>query len=159
MNQNSLYAIRPVDDNDLRHYGVLGMHWGIHRYRRRDGTLTRSGQKKADKLRSQYKSLTGKTMRKPSTRKTSAQSTQRKSSSSMTDEELRKAVSRLQMEKQYRTLLAESTPKTRGQKFIDAASNVLAESAKNAAKDVATQMMKSALNDMVNKANDKQKKK
>lgn len=77
----------------------------------------------------------------------------------MTDEELRKAVSRLQMEKQYRTLLAESTPKTRGQKFIDAASNVLAESAKNAAKDVATQMMKSALNDMVNKANDKQKKK
>lgn len=148
-----------MNQNELYHYGVLGMRWGVRRYQRRDGTLTRAGQKKADKLRSQYKSLTGKTMRKPSTKKSSVQTSERKSSSSMTDEELRKAVSRLQMEKQYRSLLAESTPKTRGQKFMKAANDVLSESAKNAAKDVTTQMMKNALNSMVNSANNKQKKK
>lgn len=148
-----------MNQNELYHYGVLGMRWGVRRYQRRDGTLTRAGQKKADKLRSQYKSLTGKTMRKPSTKKSSVQTSERKSSSSMTDEELRKAVSRLQMEKQYRSLLAESTPKTRGQKFMKAATDVLSESAKNAAKDVTTQMMKNALNSMVNSANNKQKKK
>ena len=144
-----------MNQNELYHYGVPGMRWGIIRYRRRDGTLTKSGQKKADKLKSQYKTLTGKTLRKSPTRK-SSDSKPKKTTLEMSDEELRKAVSRLQMEKQYRTLIAESVPKSRGERFIKAASDVLAESAKNAAKDVATQMMKDALKSMT--SGDKKKK-
>lgn len=135
-----------MNQNELYHYGVLGMKWGVRRYHHRDGTLTKHGQKKADKLKSQYKALTGKTLRKSPTRKSkSSDSKPKKTTLEMSDEELRKAVSRLQMEKQYRTLIAESVPKSRGERFIKAASDVLAESAKNAAKDVATQMMKDAL--------------
>lgn len=146
-----------MNQNELYHYGVPGMHWGIIRYRRRDGTLTKSGQKKADKLKSQYKALTGKTLRKSPTRKSkSSDSKPKKTTLEMSDEELRKAVSRLQMEKQYRTLIAESVPKSRGERFIKVASDVLAESAKNAAKDVATQMMKDALKSMT--SGDKKKK-
>lgn len=31
------------DNNYLQHYGVLGMKWGIRRYRNEDGSLTREG--------------------------------------------------------------------------------------------------------------------
>ena len=38
------YIITRVEDSDeLMHYGVLGMKWGVRRYRNRDGSLTREG--------------------------------------------------------------------------------------------------------------------
>lgn len=30
--------------NDLKHYGVVGMHWGIRRYQNEDGSLTTEGK-------------------------------------------------------------------------------------------------------------------
>jgi hypothetical protein len=30
---------RPLRSNELMHYGVKGMHWGIRRYQNYDGTL------------------------------------------------------------------------------------------------------------------------
>ena len=35
--------------NELMHYGVLGMKWGIRRYRNKDGTLTTAGKKRLSK--------------------------------------------------------------------------------------------------------------
>ena len=34
-----------LSENDLKHYGVLGMKWGIRRYQNKDGTLTAAGKK------------------------------------------------------------------------------------------------------------------
>lgn len=32
--------------NELYHFGIKGMHWGIRRFQRNDGTLTSSGKKR-----------------------------------------------------------------------------------------------------------------
>ena len=33
-------------ENELKHYGVLGMKWGVRRFQNADGTLTDRGKKK-----------------------------------------------------------------------------------------------------------------
>lgn len=45
-------------ENELMHYGVLGMKWGVRRYKNEDGSLTSLGKKKKeyDEAKKQYRS-------------------------------------------------------------------------------------------------------
>jgi hypothetical protein len=35
-----------MNNNELTHYGILGMKWGVRRYQNKDGTLTEAGKRR-----------------------------------------------------------------------------------------------------------------
>lgn len=41
----------------IAHHGVLGMKWGVHRYRKQEGGFTKKGLKKLDKIASSQKKM------------------------------------------------------------------------------------------------------
>ena len=108
-------------ENTLQHHGIKGMKWGIRRYQNKDGSLTPEGRNRySDDTSSHVKN--------------------------MTDQELRDRINRLQLEKQYKSLLEPSGQKTvnKGKAFVQ---NVIETSGKN----IATQLTTYAMGTLVNK--------
>lgn len=79
-------------NDELQHYGILGMKWGIRRYQNKDGSLTAAGRKRYD---------TEEPEKKTASNESSTPRVAAKSASEMTDEELSKALNRMRMEQQY----------------------------------------------------------
>ena len=85
-----------MNTTELKHHGILGMKWGVRRYQNADGSLTQAGKKRA-----QRDNL----------------SANKKRVKEMSDDELRKAVNRLNMEKQYSQLSNSNINK--GKRYVD----------------------------------------
>lgn len=96
-----------MENNYLEHHGILGMKWGIRRYRNKDGTLTNAGKKRAAKLEAERRLLDDAKSKNSSVSKSSStQEVSKKSKdvSEMTDEELNKAINRIRNENTYKEL-------------------------------------------------------
>lgn len=110
--------------NELYHYGIKGMKWGV---RRTEAQLARARGE-------QWNPLKKKTA---STKTSSSSSGEKKKVSEMSDDELRRAVNRLQLEKQYRDLSPKSV--SRGKRLFDTAMKQVAIPAvTNASRSVLT---------------------
>lgn len=85
--------------NELYHWGIKGMKWGVRRYQNKDGPLTAAGKKhyngdgNAGEEAEQVEYAPKRTG---------------KDASAYTDEELRARIQRMQMEDQYRTLMGKT---------------------------------------------------
>ncbi len=119
-------------NDELKHYGILGMRWGV---RRTPEQLSRDrhSRKKKDRSENEHEDY-----KKAHTSN---------SVKSMSDSELRSRINRLQMEKQYSQLT--SKEKSAGAKFV---SDVLREAAKNTASKYVSQYMSKGVESLIKSA-------
>lgn len=156
-------------ENELMHWGIKGMKWGVRRYQNKDGSLTPAGKKRYDKemaklkeeekiaknkLRTQAKlnkldekrkEIEALKRGKPIVKSTKQHS--KPSVKDMSDEELRQTVNRLLMEQQYAKLNPQQV--SAGQKFVkkvmnDVVAPAATEVGKNVLKDAMTKAVKNA---------------
>lgn len=147
-----------MEDCYLEHHGIKGMRWGIRRFQNKDGSLTPAGRKRRASSDSDYSSNTNTTVKKKSGSESSSSKAK-----SMSDEDLRKAVNRLQMEKQYRDLYRDLNPQqiSAGRRFVNASVNkVLVPAAQEAGKNIVKGYIEKEAKKRlgINENNDKNKK-
>lgn len=94
--------------DELYHWGIKGMKWGVRRYQNKDGTLTSEGKKHYSQDHEDY-----------------TRAHTKKSVREMSDSELNARINRLQKEKQYERLTASPSKLQKAIKIAGATATAL----------------------------------
>ena len=132
-----------MDNDELMHYGVPGMKWGVRR------TPAQLGRKKTSSSRFLLGKKKSKTKAKAKTKSESSKeetAPKKKSVKEMSDDELNAAIRRMQLEQTYASLSPKQV--SRGKAV---ATRILNNVVLPAAEDVGKQMVKTALTRAANK--------
>lgn len=121
-------------DEILEHYGVPGMKWGVRRSEAQLAKARANRKKAEDKERSAEEKVASKSGSSSDSGKSSSKKAK---PSEMSDEELRTALNRMNMERQY-TQMTASPPSRMSQ-----AKKIAGEIALNSSKQVLTEVAKS----------------
>lgn len=123
-----------MEQEYLVHHGILGMKWGIRRFQNKDGSLTSAGKRRA---RQDADENNGEKTNKPA----------KKSVKDMSDSELREALNRQRMEREYLDLnrqISDLTPQkvSAGKRFISyVGNNVIKPATTEAAKNTLSKFL------------------
>lgn len=91
-----------MESNTLKHWGILGMKWGVRRFQNKDGSLTPAGKTRYDDdsdMSDEYRNTHSE-----------------RSISSMTNKDIQERINRLNLEKQYTNLSKKEI--SDGRKFV-----------------------------------------
>ena len=145
--ENELYEFDSFGDvsvDQLMHWGIKGMKWGVRRYQNKDGSLTKAGRKRYAKLEAEMEKLGGKKAEDDAQNKP-------KKPKDMSDDELRGAINRMRMEDEYNRLYNQLHPQKvkNGKKYtetlLSAGVSGLAEGGKSLIRDALIKKGKEAL--------------
>lgn len=99
----------------LAHYGVRGMRWGVRRYQNSDGSLTSAGKKRY-----------GSDVKDEPSHEDHNKAYTGKQAKNMSDDELKTAVTRMNLEKQYKEFQPKEPNKLEStKKAVDATTDLL----------------------------------
>ena len=135
-----------VYSDELCHYGIRGMRWGIRRYQNSDGSLTTAGRKRYSTGK-HHSIFTRKKTTSKATTKPAEEKPKQKSVSEMSDAELNAFLNRKRLEQQYYQLMA--TPQKKS--AVAKGKEMVGKALENAAQDTLTQIAKYAMAKSVNK--------
>lgn len=137
--------------DELYHWGIKGMKWGVRRYQNKDGTRTLAGLKRyADKAKEGLRKAGNSVKDHHSKHKAekAAEKLRKKPLSELTDEELQARIARAQKEKQLFDLERPMASLTKsqenlGKKFlVNAGQKVIGPALVDAGKDLMTRFLK-----------------
>lgn len=136
-----------MENNELKHYGILGMKWGVRRSPAQLGHKPSSSSKSSPNRNGPSKISRPKKLKKASSK---VEAPKKKTISEMSEEELNKMIDRMRLEKTYKQLISELNPKkvSKGKQFVG---RILAKSAENIGTQLATYVMGTVVNDVASK--------
>ena len=150
-----------MENKELYHYGVKGMRWGVRRTPAQLGHTPASKRKIENGPTLVSKIKSNRVARKTAKlEKKEAEKAKKKSISEMTDEELNQKIARMELEKRYRDLYAQTVPQS-SKKGKDFAMKILERSGENLLTQVANHYGAKTLNQLIGEeaifANNKKK--
>lgn len=116
--------INKPNPSEIKHYGIIGMHWGVRRYQNPDGTLTDAGKRQRNKLVDSYNKHLKKRIRQKGREKARIAKdpgSVQKNIDKFTEDELNALYKKFEMQQKFSNLNIKNPPThlDRAQAFID----------------------------------------
>lgn len=107
--------------NELNHHGILGQRWGVRRFQKRDGTLTKEGKRHIEQLKKEspeeYKREKEKAVRSGNAKLV------KQWAPNLTAKELDEAVLRADRNKRLSEIVSQTSKIEKGFKYVDRIAN------------------------------------